>query len=488
MAIDGAAPTMNTKTDPGNEEDEIEHSEANPRVKRMHSKVRSGCTTCKTRRIKCDEGKPICQRCLQSHRKCLGYNIPKARLFEASKPGRPVLALRSKNAFNPGCQLSTKQPPLDHLSLRLTRQVHVLFGNKYEEQRSLDFWLSTTGPTMANIGPDYTFWNTLIPQMAWEYPVCRHLLVAMALLDEELGVFRTGIRSELSPVAISHYYKAIKMMTLSSQSDAPAMTVASLMAWVYEALQGNYPASLPAAEVHVKGTLRLWAALRSEALGSNGFVRDLLAQIEPMIRLIGSYTEVGFDDEIASYLVTGSHIPPNTVRVGEVQRAPAVHLHSLAEAREILMHWIRDFTSSDFMTEGAASAQRLYLKSWSRSVREHCSIGPESYLHKQAVQILFNVAMALLPESVGGAYSHAANPAAVGSILDAYERIMRERKKDRPIDDADIELTLFAAFETIKVNIQDEAYRQRAGRLLAGLQRAAQNSQELQAVFKQVLF
>ncbi|KAI1612627.1 hypothetical protein EDD36DRAFT_437325 [Exophiala viscosa] len=490
LASGKAAPVTNMKFDPAHEEDATNHSGAKPRVKRLHSKVRSGCTTCKTRRIKCDESKPKCQRCLQSNRECLDYDIPKARIFEASKSGRPVLALASKNAFNSVSGLPTNQPLSYHLSPRLAGHVHVLFADKYEERRSLDFWLSTTGPTMANIGPNYTFWNTLIPQMAWQYPVCRHLLVAMALLDEELGVYRTGIRSKLSPVAILHYYKAIKMMTVSSQRDTTSMLVASLMAWVYEALQGKYPASLPAAEVHVKGTLRLWATLRSGCLGSNGFLKDLLAQIEPVIRLIGSYTEVRFDDEIASYLLTepSSNIPRNTVRVGEVQKAPTVHLQSLAEAREMLKHRVQDFTSLDCVTEGAALEQRLYIKSWSRSVREHCSIGLESNLHKQAVQILFNVAMALLPESVGGAFSHAANPVAVGSILDAYERIMREWKNDRPIDDADIELTLLAAFEMIRVHIRDRAYRQRADGLLSELQRDAQHSRELQAVFMPALF
>ncbi|KAJ3496808.1 hypothetical protein NLG97_g2386 [Lecanicillium saksenae] len=37
----------------------------------MYSK--SGCKTCKIRKIKCDEGYPVCQRCLSTGRKCDGY-------------------------------------------------------------------------------------------------------------------------------------------------------------------------------------------------------------------------------------------------------------------------------------------------------------------------------------------------------------------------------------------------------------------------------
>ncbi|KAG8353951.1 hypothetical protein FVEN_g8064 [Fusarium venenatum] len=36
-------------------------------------KVRSGCLTCKKRRVKCDEGKPICDRCAHGDFVCDGY-------------------------------------------------------------------------------------------------------------------------------------------------------------------------------------------------------------------------------------------------------------------------------------------------------------------------------------------------------------------------------------------------------------------------------
>ncbi|KAI0197193.1 hypothetical protein EV127DRAFT_415884 [Xylaria flabelliformis] len=46
-----------------------------PLVKRRatHTKARTGCVTCKKRRVKCDEAKPICARCIKSGHKCAGY-------------------------------------------------------------------------------------------------------------------------------------------------------------------------------------------------------------------------------------------------------------------------------------------------------------------------------------------------------------------------------------------------------------------------------
>ncbi|KAK6386292.1 hypothetical protein LTS17_001867 [Exophiala oligosperma] len=38
-------------------------------------KVKTGCRTCKTRKVKCDESRPACRRCLQTGRVCDGYGI-----------------------------------------------------------------------------------------------------------------------------------------------------------------------------------------------------------------------------------------------------------------------------------------------------------------------------------------------------------------------------------------------------------------------------
>lgn len=59
------------------------------RQKRTHPKVRTGCTTCKARRIKCDGVKPVCSRCRLSNRKCV-YAVPKTWIFEPQKE-TPVL-------------------------------------------------------------------------------------------------------------------------------------------------------------------------------------------------------------------------------------------------------------------------------------------------------------------------------------------------------------------------------------------------------------
>ena len=54
-------------------------------LKQRHSKVRTGCDTCKRRKIKCDEIEPACHRCTRANLQCEGYNPPAAWIFEPEK-------------------------------------------------------------------------------------------------------------------------------------------------------------------------------------------------------------------------------------------------------------------------------------------------------------------------------------------------------------------------------------------------------------------
>ncbi|KAH8156502.1 hypothetical protein CIB48_g11747 [Xylaria polymorpha] len=52
------------------------HDDEDPSQKRapVRKRTKTGCLTCRKRRIKCDEGKPTCNNCLKSKRQCEGYN------------------------------------------------------------------------------------------------------------------------------------------------------------------------------------------------------------------------------------------------------------------------------------------------------------------------------------------------------------------------------------------------------------------------------
>src|SRR5882757_9952095 len=152
-------------------------------------------------------------RCLHSGRECLGYNTPKPWIFEGvySKSAANILQpVECPENQAPGSSDNTSDsrlPPAfsSHSAQQcppLPAQVSCSFGNTPEERRCLSFYLYETGPTLANYGPDYGFWNGLIPLWAWQSPVCRHLLVATTLVDEQLGLYRKATTSKLTPQAL----------------------------------------------------------------------------------------------------------------------------------------------------------------------------------------------------------------------------------------------------------------------------------------------
>lgn len=63
------------------------------RKKIMYTRTRTGCLTCKRRRVKCDEGKPGCNNCLKSNRKCDGYaeNVLKNKKRNQQINGKEII-------------------------------------------------------------------------------------------------------------------------------------------------------------------------------------------------------------------------------------------------------------------------------------------------------------------------------------------------------------------------------------------------------------
>ncbi|KAK7215090.1 hypothetical protein V2G26_003093 [Clonostachys chloroleuca] len=74
-----------------------------------------GCLTCKQRRVKCDEGKPGCQRCFRRGRECGGYKKPpttlkfKPQTFSYTRPGRRAHIIDKANSAKGS---SDSSPPI----------------------------------------------------------------------------------------------------------------------------------------------------------------------------------------------------------------------------------------------------------------------------------------------------------------------------------------------------------------------------------------
>ncbi|KIW14821.1 hypothetical protein PV08_07606 [Exophiala spinifera] len=343
----------------------------------------------------------------------------------------------------------------------LTHNVNVRFGESPRDQRSLKFFLAETAPTIGNYGPCNMFWTRLVPQLAFEFPVIRHLLVAMALLDEQLGVSETT-KIKPASLALWHYQMALRGMAMVERADEPFLVLASSMGWVFESLQGNFSASA----IHLRASARLLKELESGS--SDPLASDMVAAVKPMVNLSMSFSSI----------VHGASSPIDTLLGpddGDCDDQPtepwAVSIDSLAQARDMLIERLTRFKRADVPSRYTALALRRYIVSWRKRARIHCLPSKESSLHKQTMQILFIMALSFLPEDIAGPFS-TANEAASRHLLDTIERLAVAKRETASWDEADIDVTLSVALAFLAEHLPDLYSRKRAGHLLASFPRA----------------
>ena len=338
------------------------------------------------------------------------------------------------------------------------------FGDTPEERRALNFWLSETGPTLGNYGPDYGFWCSLIPMWAWQAPTIRHLLVATTLIDEDLGFYRRAKLSRVSPLTIWHYNLAIKSMASTRQPHEYCLTLASLIAWVFETMLRDFAS----AQIHLVAARSLFTELETSLTGLNQSTLEMMAQTKPMLLLGESYAKVVCGDDCDFQ---------TTLTDGAVAAQDKLHdvsaFQSLKDARDSLLKSMKQYQSTE-QTEHDARVQRLYVRDWHNAGRRLCSLRTEeSQLYKKTVQILFNLGMAFLPESEVGAYSYQSNPNAVEHLLKAIERIATEMWNRPGQDQGDIEQTLVMSLDLMIPHIRHDNLCARAALLLQRLRKVA---------------
>ncbi|KAH8889004.1 hypothetical protein GQ53DRAFT_783334 [Thozetella sp. PMI_491] len=162
-------------------------------------KVKTGCLTCKARKVKCDETKPHCLKCITSHRKCDGYATPAETLYCWSR------LLTSRTILPP--------PSI---------------GRSSREGRALDFFYRVAAPGLS-IYPDEEFWTRLVPAACQQEPAVRDAAIAVSIL------FQARSKDQLAPpgsptdvFAMCHYNRALASSAQKS-TEAPAMLLLCIL-------------------------------------------------------------------------------------------------------------------------------------------------------------------------------------------------------------------------------------------------------------------
>ena len=232
-------------------------------LRARHRKSRRGCTTCKVRRVRCDETSPRCRNCESTGRLCDGVA---ATQFTFVKPNTP--SSKANSPISPQPQLS-------------------LIEHSDDERRSFNFFLVNVAPLFAVGSLDAAFWCTLIPQLSKSHPTVWDSVVSIALLfehpfrgDEHSSDFDPDHRVNQQQLkALKWYSRAVSRVARRSDLGAEDEVSAMLSCVLFVALemqQGNMRQAMSLVE---KGVELLFAYLQSPAMSERSSEAKALAEV-----------------------------------------------------------------------------------------------------------------------------------------------------------------------------------------------------------------
>ncbi|KAG4025119.1 hypothetical protein MFRU_066g00220 [Monilinia fructicola] len=201
------------------------------RVRASKPKVKSGCVTCKARRVKCDESKPQCLRCQKFGQICGGYahETPSRGSMMPIQPRIPTA-----DFYTPSISLEATE----------------------EEGRYFRYFCDRTAYQLPGYF-DPSFWNHIILQESHNITPIRHAVIAIGALNKaieeapgphlKVNVIQDINKKHLE-FAILQYIKAIQALNqcISSTNGPQLRTalMACLLFVCFETIYGSYASSV----------------------------------------------------------------------------------------------------------------------------------------------------------------------------------------------------------------------------------------------------
>ncbi|KAL2072035.1 hypothetical protein VTL71DRAFT_11378 [Oculimacula yallundae] len=198
--------------------------------RQFKTKSKTGCYTCKFRRVKCDEAKPQCNRCIKFGVDCDGYPAPKG-------PPRISKDVRSRDGQSKAL--------LPRPSVVYDFQPARLFE---DEQEGRCFRIYTEEMAHQIKGPFKTaLWNQLIPQVSEAEPFIRHAIIALGAMkkithgpDNATGDFQLrATNAQDYSYALRQYEKALQGMRKTiadGRKDIQKALIACILVFCFETL------------------------------------------------------------------------------------------------------------------------------------------------------------------------------------------------------------------------------------------------------------
>ncbi|KIX92680.1 uncharacterized protein Z520_11532 [Fonsecaea multimorphosa CBS 102226] len=180
-------------------------------------KSHDGCITCKIRKLKCDEQRPACKRCLTTGRKCDGY-------VHAGEKGSWIAWSPSANH----AVMQVKSPP----TYASVEQIEV---------QSFEFFVLRVVPDCSRTVDEH-FWRRLLPQLSHSDPVIWDAVIALSSLIQHFQSSGQSTVAEIktAPVvkgdhrrALAWYGKSIARLRAGLKQGATRPTTAVISCILY---------------------------------------------------------------------------------------------------------------------------------------------------------------------------------------------------------------------------------------------------------------
>ncbi|KAF1956139.1 hypothetical protein CC80DRAFT_535513 [Byssothecium circinans] len=210
------------------------------RTRASHPKVRTGCHTCKARRVKCDEQRPSCEKCINTGRKCEGYKNNREWIVVVA-PQRPV---------TDGFEDDRSRRHFDYFRTQAVYELSWFFDDDH--------------------------WPKLVLQESHSSAAVRHAVIALACSHEDFkNNARTAAQAPQYAYAAQHYSKAIKNLIKETSDAAQESRLRALMCGLLfislETVRGNNAAALH----HLDGCLKIVKEAQAQ-LGMTSLDHDCL--------------------------------------------------------------------------------------------------------------------------------------------------------------------------------------------------------------------
>ncbi|TPX07456.1 uncharacterized protein E0L32_002074 [Thyridium curvatum] len=284
-------------------------------------KVRTGCRTCKTRHIKCDEEKPECRRCRTAGFKCDGYEPVQLEKKPKRKRKAKQQAAEEPTSSSASSSLVGTASPSPSEGIPLPHD-HDYFFHHFLQSALQDICLSDSGE----------FWSRQVLPMSHTVEPIRCVVRALGAAHRFFIAQHESSESpkqlSLAPshfetLAIRHYNQAIRTVVSSPAYDAQTSLICCILFVCLENMMGRYGEAIK----HFQAGLRI---LNAEPFPRNesGAGGDAVREIAEVFHSIGM--EIG--DFIDKYYMPD----PKFVMSDSEDESDPQPFRSYQEARQVL--------------------------------------------------------------------------------------------------------------------------------------------------------